>query len=216
MIGAGRRSAFLGLAALAAAAGVAQAASAQIAPTRSGSSTMTYLSSEEGMIGLMEFGRCYARHERPKALRLIATDPSSSAEVQTYMALFRKGNQGCLGDIIQLNADLPFVRGAIAEGLYRSNVALPPELIQSVPAPADVRNLSGAARCYAATHPNEVKALLADTRPGGRKEYDSVSKMLPDFFKCVPGDAKFNFSATVIRFRLAEALLRTAVPEAAK
>lgn len=204
------RPAGFGLA-LAALFGGACAASAQLAPGRSGTSTLTYLSNEESMVALQQFGRCYAKQETAKALRLISTEPTSKAEAQTYIALFRKQNQSCLGDVNELSMDLPLVRGAIAEGLYRNGGALPPTLMQSAPGPAEVRNLAGAARCYAASRREEVRKLL-DSRAGSRKEFDSVSGLMPDFYKCVPGGAKFNFSATVIRFRLAEALLRTSGP----
>jgi hypothetical protein len=210
------KSGCIALAAAAAAAiGGAQAASAQIADGRSGSSTMRYLSSEESMVALVEFGRCYAKQETPKALRLIATEPSSREEAQTYIALFRKANQICLGDVSEMASDLPLVRGAIAEGLYRNAIALPAALTQTAPAPAEVRNLAGAARCYTASHRDEVSKLLAETRAGSRKEFDRISAMMPGLSKCVPGGAKFNFSTTVIRFRLAEALLRTSSAPAA-
>jgi hypothetical protein len=75
-----------------------------------------------------------------------------------------------------------------------------------------VRNLSDAARCYVATHREETRSLVADTKVGGRKEYDAVMKLLPDFLKCVPSGANAQFTATLVRFRLAEALLRTAPP----
>lgn len=207
------KSACVGLA-LAAAIGGAQPASAQIAPGRSGSSTTKYLSSEESMIGLVVFGRCYAKQQPAKALKLIATEPTSRAEAQTYIELFRKSDEACLGDISSMSVDLPLVRGAIAEGLYRSNIVLPPALMQTAPAPAEVRNLAGAARCYTASHRDEVRRLLAETKAGSKKEFEAVSALMPDFYKCVPGGAKFNFSATVIRFRLAEALLRTSMSAA--
>ena len=106
------------------------------------------------------------------------------------------------------------VRGAIAEGLYKKRIPIPPELMQTVPAPAEVSNLSGAARCYVGGHRFEAMKLLAQTSPGSRKEFDMMSKLMPDFSKCVPKGTKLSFPATVVRFRLAEALLRTAAPAA--
>ncbi|HEX8579441.1 MAG TPA: hypothetical protein VF655_07580 [Allosphingosinicella sp.] len=192
-----------------------QAASAQLPSSRSGSSSMTYLSDQEGMAALAVFGRCYAKEEPEKALRLLATEPSSRGEAQTYIALFKKSDEYCLGDVSSMSADLALVRGAIAEGLFKANVPLPPAMVLPAPAPAEVRNLAGAARCYAAAHREEVGKLIASTKPGSKAEYEAVSALMPDFFKCVPEGAKFSFGATVIRFRLAEALLRTAPPAAA-
>jgi hypothetical protein len=204
-----------GAAALAAAVGGALSASAQIAPSLSGHSTLqVYNDRQTVMAALMSFGECYAKNKTAKALRLIATEPTSRAERQTYIELFRNSDEACLGDISSLAADVPLVRGAIAEGLYRDRIPLPPALMQTAPAPADVRDLSGAARCYTVSHRNEVRALLAETKPGGRKEYDGLARLMPDFLKCVPAGAKMNFAAAVIRFRLAEALLRTSGPAA--
>jgi hypothetical protein len=202
-----RGLAAIGLAAATALA--AQTASAQMAPGRSGSSTLSYMSIEESMVALVMFGRCYARKETPKALRLIATEPTSRAEAQTYIALFKKSDEQCLSGITSMSVDIPLVRGAIAEGLYRNNAALPPALMQTAPAPSEVRNLAGAARCYTVDHREVVRKLLAETKAGSRKEFEAVSALMPDFYKCVPGEAKLNVGATVIRFRLAEALLRT-------
>jgi len=192
----------------------AAAASAQIPSSRSGHSGIEYLSNEVAMGELMDFGACYAAEETRKALRLIATTPSSREEATTFVALFKSSNQGCLDGNSELSADVPLVRGAIAEGMYKKRVPIPAALMQTVPAPAEVSNLSGAARCYVGGHRAQATWLMAETRPGTRKEFDAVKRLMPDFLKCVPGDTKFSFPATVIRFRLAEALLRTAAPAA--
>lgn len=197
----------------AAAIGGVQGASAQLAPGRSGTSTMEYLNREASMAALIDFGECYAASDTRKALRLIATEPSSRAEAATYISLFRNADLDCLGDVTSMSADLPLVRGAIAEGFYRRRVPMPPEMMQSAPALAQVRSLSDAARCYVATHREQVRALL-ETRPGSRKEFDAVNALSEDLFACVPAGARFKFSATVIRFRLAEALIRTLAPAA--
>jgi hypothetical protein len=174
---------------------------------------MQYLNREAGMAALIEFGECYAATDTQKALRLIATEPSSRAEAATYISLFKKADLDCLGDVSSMSVDLPMVRGAIAEGFYRRRVPMPPAMMQTAPALAQVRSLSDATRCYVATHREQVRALL-ETRPGSRKEYDAVNALIQDLFACVPAGARFNFSATVIRFRLAEALIRTLPPAA--
>ncbi|MGZ8287441.1 MAG: hypothetical protein ACXW27_15660 [Allosphingosinicella sp.] len=190
--------------------GGAQPASAQISHGASGSSTMFYLSNEQGMEEVVGFGACYAKEHPEKALRLIATRPASREEAQTYVSLFKKHYQSCLGDVTRLSASLALIRGAIAQGLYKRNTPLPAALMQTAPTTAQVRNLSDAARCYVASHREEARSLVAETKVGGRKEYDAVVKLMPDFLKCVPGGAKAEFTATLVRFRLAEALLRTA------
>jgi hypothetical protein len=189
---------------------LASPVAAQISNGASGSSTMTYLSNEQSMEEVVGFGACYAKEHPEKALKLIATRPASREEAQTYVALFKKPYQACLGDVTRLSADLNLIRGAIAQGLYKRQTPLPAALMQTAPAPAQVRNLSDAARCYVATHREEARRVVADTKVGGRKEFDAIMKLLPDFLKCVPKSAKAQFTATLVRFRLAEALLRTA------
>lgn len=200
------------LAGLAALGLLASAASAQLSNGASGSSTMSYLNNEQALEEVVGFGACYAKESREKALRLIATRPSSREEAQTYVALFKKPYQACLGDVTRLGADLPLIRGAIAQGLYKRGIPLPAALMQTSPAPAEVRNLADAARCYVRSHREQAARLVADTKVGGRKEYDAVMKLMPDFMKCVPEGARAQFSPTLVRFRLAEALLRTAPP----
>lgn len=200
-----------GLLCLALPASLGGAAQAQIASSRSGQSSLQYLPAQDGLVAIMDFGKCYAKGETKKALRLLATTPSSREEIQTYVALFRASNEACLKDIIELNADVPMVRGAIAEGLYKQRIPIPPALMQTVPAAEEVTNLSGAARCFVGAHRVEATRLIEETHPGGRKEFDMLNGLMANFSKCAPG-TKLSFPATVVRFRIAEALLRTAAP----
>jgi hypothetical protein len=192
---------------------LAPAASAQIAPGRSGSSTMTYYSGKEVLADALSFGECYAKARPERSLRLIATEPGSREEAQTYVALFKKGNQGCMGDLVELRLPLAMIRGGIAEGLLKGRVPIPPELKQTAPARAQVRNLGGAARCYIVAHRPQATRLV-DSLPGSRKEFDAVMALMPEFRKCVPNGARAQFSPTLVRFRIAEALLRTSAPAA--
>lgn len=193
---------------------LASAASAQLSPGASGSSSMSYLSGEEGLQEVVGFGDCYAKNQPEKALRLIATPPASVEEAKTYKSLFRKYYQSCLGDVTRLSADLALIRGAIAQGLYKRKVPVPATLMQTVPDVTQVRNVSDAARCYVASHREEARRVVEETKVGSRLEHDAVVKLMPDFFKCVPDGARPQFTATLVRLRLAEALLRTA-PSAA-
>jgi hypothetical protein len=192
-----------------AAAGTATAAAAQIASGYSGHSSMTYMGEEEVWDTVSTFGTCYAGTSRREALMLIATEPNSAAETETYRKLFRKPYQSCLGDVTSLSVPVSMVRGAIAEGLYRKKVPLPANLLQSVPAPGKIHNLSQASLCYVAGHAEKARALIASTRAGSKKEFEAVMALMPDFSQCIPAGARnVQFDATQIRFRLAEALLR--------
>jgi hypothetical protein len=202
------------LLAVAAGASLASPAAAQIAPGRSGSSSMSYLGEKEIWPVVSEFGSCYAEVNRLDALKLIATVPNSASEAQTYRKLFTKPYQSCLGDVTSMGGmAIGMIRGAIAEGLYKKRIALPANLMLTAPAPGQIRNLSHAALCYAAAHPDAARALIAQTKPGSRKEFDAIVAMMPDFRRCIPqGALNTQFDATQIRFRIAEALLRTGVP----
>lgn len=200
----------LNLASLLAAAAVSSTGAAQIAPGLSGRSTMQYFSGQEAWETLGVFGTCYAKQNPQSALELIATAPGSREEALTYKKLFRKPYQTCLGFVTELNVPYQMVRGAIAEGLYKRQIALPANLKLQAASVAEVRNLSDAARCYTATHADQAKALIGSTTVGSRQEFAAVTALLPDLAKCIPEGARAgNFNSTQIRFRLAEALLRT-------
>lgn len=203
-----------GAAALIAAVLAGQEASAQIAPGRSGtSSTMTITDNEEAFRTLNAFANCYARQNTARALELIATEPGTTAEAETYRRLFRRDNMSCLGEATELFMPMALVRGAIAEGLYKRGVALPPNLVQAAPEPGTVRTLSDAARCYTAAHRDRVRALVEQTPPGSRREFAALTEMAADFFQCVPEAGRNRqFNPTQLRFRLAEALLRMPAP----
>jgi hypothetical protein len=206
------KTVFTGIAALIAAGGVPPGASAQISSGYSGSSSMTTFDNEEGMRTLGTFGNCYVSNHLADALALIATEPGSRAEADVYRRLFRRDSQSCLGENTELRVPVSLVRGAIAEGLYKRGTVLPANLVQVAPAAgAPIRTLSEAARCYLAAHRDEARALVERTPPGGRREFEALNTMAPAFFRCVPDTGRGrSFDATLIRFRLAEALFRMA------
>jgi hypothetical protein len=195
------------------AAALPVAAQAQLAPGRSGSSSTSYMGHEEAMNDLVAFGRCYAKRFPDQAWSLIATRATSREEALTYRKLFRGENQTCLGPGTTLSAPLAYVRGAIAEGLLDAHGSAPVPHQLPVPAAAEVRNLSDAARCYVGGNKETVRALLA-TKVSSKNEYQAVSALMDGFGACLPAGVEIQFDSTVIRFRLAEALLRLA-PEVA-
>jgi len=193
----------------------ANGARAQIASGYSGSSSTSTMGDDEAWRTLRAFGTCYATRNPGSAVQLIATEPGSRDEAETYRRLFRRDNQSCLGGNTELRMPVTMVRGAIAEGLYRNRAALPPTLAQAAPAPGAVRTLSEAARCYAGAHGDRVRSLVEGTAPGSRGEVEALTAMAPDFFRCVPAAAHGRqFNATQLRYRLAEALLRLDAPAA--
>ncbi|MEA3014782.1 MAG: hypothetical protein QOD42_3327 [Sphingomonadales bacterium] len=202
-----RRAAFAVLS-LAAVIGMAGAAHGQIAPSRSGSSSLQFMDRSESMRTLVLFGRCYARRARADSLSLIATRPTSREEAEIYRRLFRR-DVICLGPGTSMSAPLAYVRGVIAEGFAYVEEGIPASHLLAAPTVDQVRNVSDAARCYAAGHRGEVRALIA-IRPGTREEFDAVSAMMAGIRACLPAGARFEIDATVIRYRLVEGLLRLA------
>jgi len=202
------------------------AAIAQLAPSRSGTSTMSYLGGQAGWNELRDFGACYASYETKDALKLVATKPASVEEIETYKQLFRKANQYCLGSVTSLRASSALVRGAIAEGLYKKKIPVPANLaVATVPTVEQVHNVSDAALCYAGSHRGEALSLVNETKPGSKDEYAAIDALWNGFAECIPPIARqsVQIETTLVRFRIAEALWRlgnapgqAGMPETAK
>lgn len=196
------------VAALAAVALAAPGAPAQIAPSRSGNSSTAVIADAESWRTLVAFGNCFADRYPDQVLALMATQPGSATEARVYREVFRRRAGACLADT-QMRMPRWIVRGAVVEGLYRRGVELPANLVQAAPAPGAGRTLTDAALCYAARHPDQVRALVADSRAASSDESEALSAMAPDFFRCVPPTyAGLRVDPTFIRYRLVEALLR--------
>jgi hypothetical protein len=212
-LGAAARGRFFiaGFASLAAAASFVGMAQAQIAPSRSGSPDIVYLNAEESMKQLADFGRCYGDNQRKQALLLIAMRPGSREEAAAFRKLFKSDSQMCLIGGTTMYSSIDSVRGAIAEGLLRSGEPLPAEYRLAAPTAAEVGGLSDVARCYAASNVEEVRRVLA-TRPGSRAEHEAVKGVVGGFGACLPPGGRIRADSTLVRFRLAEALLRLGVP----
>lgn len=203
-----RRAAFA-LLSLAVVAGMAGAAHAQLGVGQSGSSTLEYMDRAAGMRELVTFGRCYARNSRNDSLALIATRPTSREEAEVYRRLFSGDSLMCLTAGMSMRAPLGYVRGAIAEGLFRAGQGVPASHMLPAPTVAEVGNLSDAARCYAAGHREQIRALLP-LAPGTREEFEAVRALIGGFLACMPPGARIDGDATLIRYRLVEGLLRLA------
>jgi len=205
----------LGLAALL--ASVPAAAAAQMPTGRSGFSTSRTVGEREYWSALRAFGRCFARTAPGPSFELLATEPASREELAVYTRLFEGHDVPCLDDMGQMSVVVRYVRGTIAEGLLLNGAPVPPGLTLAAPASvAQIRTLSEVARCYAAAHRAEARAMIADTRPGSPEEEAALQHMEEDLFRCVPpAAANAQFLSTDIRYRLAEALLRLPAEPAA-
>jgi hypothetical protein len=202
------RNFWLSLGAAAVLAAIPAAAVAQSG--RSGLSTSRSVTEREYWAALRSFGRCYARTLPAVSFDFLATEPGSAEERAVYARLFAYREIDCLGDIAQMSVVIRYVRGSIAEGLLLLGTRVPPRLTIAAPAPgAPIRTLSEVARCYAAAHRAETRALVADTRPGSVEEEAALQRMENDLFRCVPPAASnIQLESTGLRYHLAEALLR--------
>ena len=189
-------------------------AAAQLPPGASGSSSLEIVDDEEAFRALSAFGACFASRKTDEALALIATVPGTRGEAETSRRRIRRPAIVCLGGNSQFRMPMYMMRGAIAEGLYRRGVALPPDLALAAPPPgAPTRTLAEAARCYTAGHRDEVRALIDQTRIGSREEYERLREMAPAFFTCLPERARGGqVIAAQVRGHLAEALYRMPTP----
>jgi hypothetical protein len=185
-----------------------RASLAQIGSGRSGFSTDRTPNAREYWGAVRDFGRCFVRQHENHAFALLSTQPESREE-QAVLAILFRGESNCT-DMRLLTFHARHVRGAFAEGLILEGKLIPPRLALTAPASvAAVRTLSDAARCYAATHGAEVRALVTGTRPGSAEELAAIERVGPDFRQCLPAEAQGSrFPATDLRYRLAESLLR--------
>ncbi len=182
------------------------AASAQ-APSRSGMSTSGPLTNVRAFGDLTALGICVARTQRRDALAVIATEPGSPEEDRVMRQSIYGERTTCMFGGTRMSMSSIYARGAIAEGLLRSD-GVPAEYVLPAPAAAEVRDLHGVARCYASGHRNEVRALL-QTPAGTPEEVAAVRTIWDDFRTCMP-NFNVRLNAPWIRFLLAEALLRLA------
>lgn len=193
-------------------AGLAGEANAQMGGGRSGMSTGDRQENIDAFSELSVFGRCFALSNRRDAFTLIATAPGSPEERAAFDRLVF-GEQPCLagGSGTRVQASIIYMRGVIAEALLEMHADVPAGLLLPAPALAEVRDLGGVARCYAAGHRPQVQALVA-TRAGSAEELAAVSALWNDFRTCLPRQFNIRLNAQWIRFLLAEAMLRLAPP----
>ena len=181
------------------------AASAQTPSGRSGMSSSERAANINAYRELQVLGACFARTQRREALAIMAATQGSREESELLRRSFYGERETCMGGGDQMQMPSVFARGAIAEGLLMSG-GVPPE--QRLPAPAQVRDLGGAGRCFAAGHAAEIRALL-QTRIGSAEETAAVTALWPAFRTCIPR-FQIRLNAVWIRYILAEGLLTLA------
>lgn len=185
------------------------AAAAQTPQGRSGMSSSgdTY-SNMNAYRELRAFGICFVRTQRTAALAIIAGaqgSPEEEAALRRY--IYGEHDTNCMmGGDRHVMSNI-FLRGTIAEGLLMSG-GVPANLLLPAPAPAQVRDLAGAGRCFAAGHETQIRAVLA-TQPGSPQETAAVGALWGDFRPCL-ANFRIRLNALWIRYILAEGLLKLA------
>ena len=154
---------------------------------------------------LQAFGACLARTQRTQALALIATAPDSPEEAKILKKWLYGEHETCLFGGTNMKMPGLFARGAVAEGLLRTQGVPATHRLSSL-SPTEARDLHGVARCYTSNHRTEVQALMR-IEPGSPAEVKAIAALWPDFRTCMP-NFKVRLNAPWIRFLLAEALLR--------
>ena len=185
------------------------AASAQLAPGQSGSSSLHTFNGSVAWDTLIFFSNCYVSSERSKALQLVSTPAGSLEEAKTYKKLFSKPDQGCLGDVSALSVPWQFVRGSVAESFYRKKIPVPAELAVTTPMlPENTKNLSDIATCFVGRNTADARQLVEMTYPGSKQESQAVTNIMPQMAECLPPNLPKapQFDTMLIRFRVAEAL----------
>ncbi len=205
-------------AAAAALAALAAPAAAQLAPSYSGHSGIRYMGNEETWWTIRQLGDCLARTRQRAALALLATRPGTAEEAAASRALLGN-NTSCLRHAARLTVGRDIIRGAVAEGLYRSQVSAPPP-----PEPLDEKAaaagpplplLADFGQCFAQVRPNEVHSLLTTTRLGTRDEHAALVALAPELGQCFPAGLTISFPAPIVRLALAEAIFHRARAAAA-
>lgn len=192
---------------LALVAALSQAGVAHAQSGRSGMSTGAPLTNVDAYRDLSAFGHCYARTNRSGALAFIATTPGSREEARVFDRLIGGERYTCMAGGTETNASLVYFRGVVAEGLLKAGQGVPDNLVLAIPTVAEVSDLGGVARCYAAGHSAEIQSLL-ETNVGSREETAAVAALWEDFRACFPEGFRVRLNAPWIRFLLAEAMLR--------
>jgi hypothetical protein len=140
-------------------------------------------------------------------LAFIATAPGSRDEARAFDRLIGGERFTCMAGGTETSASLVYYRGVVAEGLLGAGQGVPSNLVLAIPTVAEVSDLGGVARCYAAGHSAEIQALL-ETNVGSGEETAAVAALWDDFRACMPANFRVRLNAPWIRFLLAEAALR--------
>lgn len=200
---------------LAALAGMGSApAHAQLAPGYSGFAGVETRTGKEALDTLREVGSCLARNKQQESVALLRTSPGTRAELDAMDRMIGRPTM-CLRSASSLRTPRFWIRGSIADALYRQTFAAPPapsgaSSRSSAPGKRRVAaNLLAFSACYAAAEPENVHRLLVSTRIGSDEERGLMEEVLESFDQCRADPSRpIRLDATEVRLALADALWR--------
>lgn len=189
----------------------------------------------EAVAVLHRFGLCVATTRTKEAKALLSAVPYSPEHKRWIATINGRDGSKCL-DAGKMKLTGTLYRGAVAEGLYQSDVALrqrplevmdPPLSLEALVAPIvanakepitdDDRALFVArwlSYCIAHEGPDRIRAYLA-TKPASADEVRALNSMNDVFTKCLPKGQTLKVDRLTIRAMLAEALYQRAAASGA-
>lgn len=182
------------------------AASAQLAPGISGTSTAPIEGApNDYWVLLRNMGHCVAQAKREDAASFLSTQPGSAQETTVFRKMFGGQRNMCMQDFVRASLVRAHLRGAIAESMY-GRILNGAAVVASTGQRAAPLGLHKFAACFLDGNREDAVALLRQTRLGTDEETEAVRRMAPDFARCLPADRKVELRAYEVRMALSEAL----------
>jgi hypothetical protein len=183
-------------------------ATAQLSPSTSGFSTApTAANDEEYFYMLRQLGPCLADGRRGRAIAFLDAPIDSSEEDAAFAALFDDAINPCLRNFVSASLVRSWVRGVVAEGLFKDALRKWPEgAVPATEEPGSIASIHDFARCYVANDFAAARSLLEDTRLGDKSELARMRELAPTFGQCLPEGSNVTLKPMNIRMALAEAL----------
>ena len=185
---------------------VAQPSLAQLSTGASGQSTAPRMAAnEEYWRMLRAMGDCLANSKTEKAEAFLDAPIDSPEELRAFRSLFGDTRNRCMRNFVSATMVTSWVRGSVAEGLFRRNDRAGRQVPADYPAPETIASLHDFARCYVAGNPDSAKAFLRETKMATSGETERLREMAPGFASCLPA-VEVALDPTDIRMAIAEAM----------
>lgn len=188
-------------------------ARAQLSPGTSGhSSAPTEAGEAEAMRFMRRLGSCIAERKHDLGVAFMASEIGSPEEDAVVAELFKGNRNVCMGNMVSATMQRAYVRGSVAEWLYKS--AAGDRRLDAVVAgarePEMVVSMHDFADCFVARQPSVADGLVTQTLLGTEGETEYVRRMAQSFGPCLPSGREVRIVPTQIRMAIAEALYHAA------